>query len=258
MKRLLPLVTTTVLCGALAFVAARDPGAAREKATEFDADRQDAVLERKVAELRLESTPFAQAVETLARAANANIVVKWPAVEAQGVNPEDKIRLSVREVPLHTALTILLETATQKPGRLDYCTTDGVIIVSAADDVGLCPVTRVYDVRDLVRAQIQWHRHAMPATRPVRVVVGSFSSQWYQDDANLTENEAAQAVVDLIESTVAPDTWRDNGGNAVIRSVAGLLVITQTPALHRRVDRLLGALRQALNAAPSTQAAIQR
>ena len=63
------------------------------------------------------------------------------------------------------------------------------------------------------------------------------------------ENKDVLALIDVIVSCVATETWAENGGGeAEIRSLRpGLLVISQTRAVHDEIAELLGVIRQILD-----------
>jgi hypothetical protein len=103
----------------------------------------------------------------------------------------------------------------------------------------------MYDARDLID-MIRIDPQAGPAaTRP--------SPDVSRDRAgalpnHLTFEEAAEELVRLIEDTVEVDSWKDNGGSAgAIRELSGRLVITQTPAAHRQIIKLLRTLRAGIS-----------
>jgi hypothetical protein len=51
-------------------------------------------------------------------------------------------------------------------------------------------------------------------------------------------------VCDLLQSTVAPDSWRSMGGTVgSIRAFNGILVVTQTPENQYAIHQLLAQLR---------------
>jgi general secretion pathway protein D len=54
-------------------------------------------------------------------------------------------------------------------------------------------------------------------------------------------------LLDLIQETIYPLSWYDNGGEGTIRFYEDKkLVVSQTPEIHREIDRLLRNLRKAL------------
>ncbi len=58
-------------------------------------------------------------------------------------------------------------------------------------------------------------------------------------------NSPAQELIDLITSTIAPDTWDTNGGLGTIRyfSLGQLLVVRQTAEVHGQLADSIGQLR---------------
>jgi len=56
--------------------------------------------------------------------------------------------------------------------------------------------------------------------------------------------KAAQDIIDTIRATVAPETWKQNGGTADIHISDGKLAITQSPENLRKIDDLLDQLFQ--------------
>lgn len=50
-------------------------------------------------------------------------------------------------------------------------------------------------------------------------------------------------VVKLIERQIAPDTWKDAGGQAGLKAKGDKLFVEQTPAIVKAIDGLLESLR---------------
>jgi hypothetical protein len=100
---------------------------------------------------------------------------------------------------------------------------DGVITVTTAADLKTT-VTKVFDVRDLVRAmrsESQQH-HEEPIT-------------WF---------EIEDKLIVIITEHIDPESWRDAGGSVgtVRAAAAGRFVVTQTRDNMRQVERLLAEL----------------
>jgi hypothetical protein len=83
--------------------------------------------------------------------------------------------------------------------------------------------TRVYPVRDLVL------RHMPNATK---------DSQSYAADY--------EPLIDVITTTIAPESWTDVGGPGSIREFdnSAALIVSQTRRVHRELERLLATLRR--------------
>lgn len=59
-----------------------------------------------------------------------------------------------------------------------------------------------------------------------------------------THQRRAQQLMHLITATVNPETWSDVGGIGAIAEFDGLLVVTQTSAVHQGVENVLTMLRE--------------
>jgi hypothetical protein len=122
---------------------------------------------------------------------------------------------------------------------LEFTVRDGAIVISSAGKIERHPVTRVYDLRDWPQPGA-WAQPARPADPGA---------------APLTRPEAAEELGTAIMESVAPDSWRDNGGvPGSIRFAADRLIVTQTWRNHEKVRRFLDAMR----AAPPTTAPASR
>lgn len=59
-----------------------------------------------------------------------------------------------------------------------------------------------------------------------------------------THQRRARQLMSLITTTVSPETWNDVGGAGAIAEFDGLLVVTQTAAVHQGVENVLTMLRE--------------
>ncbi|HLL88354.1 MAG TPA: hypothetical protein VK324_03540 [Tepidisphaeraceae bacterium] len=114
----------------------------------------------------------------------------------------------------------------------------GLAATATAADDPQAVVTRTYDVRDLLLPMRHYplEQFAAAGSTPTsRPASGA-------DAAAATE--AADAIPNLILTTVASDTWRDNGGTiGALTGLNGQLIVTQTPENHRQLEGLLRQLR---------------
>lgn len=61
-----------------------------------------------------------------------------------------------------------------------------------------------------------------------------------------TEHEKhADSLINLITTNVEPQTWDEVGGPGTISEYHGLIVVTQTAQIHKKVERVLDMLREA-------------
>ena len=103
--------------------------------------------------------------------------------------------------------------------QLGYTIDQGIISISTDDELAKNTLTRVYDVRDLLRG--------------------------------LDKNGAdarQQAIVKAVLSIDPKSCWRENGGQAgSVRALQGSLIVTQTPERQEHVLALIERLRAVIN-----------
>jgi hypothetical protein len=81
---------------------------------------------------------------------------------------------------------------------LDYTVKNEVLLITSKDDADAHLNTRVYDIRPL---------------RPME----------------------PDALMKVIQKTVRPETWNEQGGPGTIESLPGCLVISQTQRVHEEI-----------------------
>jgi hypothetical protein len=197
-------------------------------------------LEQKIPELNLDSTTLGAAIETLRQATHANIAVYWNQLAAMGLLRDTPIKLHLWAVTLDQALGAILTVAGgEHPGM--RAVRDGIIVVGTPDQIRNGSLsTRIYEIRDL----IEKYRTEGGLLRPTAATSQRAVNDWGQAPPG-TFQDTLDSIAKLIEDTVDTDSWKDNGGSiGALRELAGRLVITQTPAAHRKIVALLRTLRE--------------
>src|SRR6478672_11973714 len=112
-------------------------------------------------------------------------------------------------------------------------------------------VTRTYNVGDLVRTTADY-----PFESAVRPVTGWGKGEGRNPGLIVEEKKdekgksakpgiGLEELVKVIQGTIDPDSWADNGGTSgAIQPLGSLLIVTQTEARQKRVEDLLGAIRK--------------
>ena len=88
------------------------------------------LLGRALSKLEFVEAPLAEAVEELRKLSGANLVVNWKALKQAGVSADEPITLSLRDVRISTALSMLLSLAESEKGRLAYTVEGEAILIS--------------------------------------------------------------------------------------------------------------------------------
>jgi type II secretory pathway component GspD/PulD (secretin)/tetratricopeptide (TPR) repeat protein len=225
---------------------ARERGGATDQATE-------ALLARTLPELRFDGVPFVDVVEFLRDTTQANVFVNWTAIEGAGIDKNAPITTRLRNVKFSKVLNIILESAGGGVIKLGYTIDDGVITISTQDDLAKNVATRTYDIRDLL---IEIPDFTNTPTFNLGGGGGgggeggggsifSGGETGGGTDTGQTRDEIVEQIIDLIKSTIASDTWKDNGGViGAVQELGGQLIVTQTPENQTAIGQLLEKLRE--------------
>jgi type II secretory pathway component GspD/PulD (secretin) len=148
--------------------------------------------------------PLSDVVAQLGDEYNIPIHINAVALEEAGIKTDKPLNISVHNLSLRSALRLMLKSL-----QLTYVIEDEVLCITTAEDAEKTLKICVYDVRRIAG-----------------------------DKGDL------RPLIDTISSCVAKETWSKNGkGSAEIRSPKpGLLVITQTQAVHDDIRNLLTKL----------------
>lgn len=210
-----------------------------------DASSQSrANLERRIPELNFQNETLESAINQLREMTHSNILVYWQDLAASGIERGTPVRIHLWNTTLGGALDVLIAyVADGQPVHHDV--RDNIIRIGTSDRLAQDADTslRVYDVRDVVDDMMTYHdRHTRPRTQPATPTQMSAGSNVFADV--LTARDATEQITNLIEDEVFPDSWKSNGGSeGTIYSIAGRLVIRQTPKAHKKIVALLRALR---------------
>jgi RNA polymerase sigma factor (sigma-70 family) len=144
-----------------------------------------------------------------------NVVIDHRALDDVGLNGEVPITSNLSDLPLQSRLTLMLH-----PLDLTWTIHEGVLLITTPEESEDMGFTRVYEVSDLIKFQ------------------DKDGEEWAHYDT----------LIELITSTIRPDSWDDVGGAGAIESApfgnAEMLTIYQTYQIHKKVEALLTSLRQ--------------
>jgi hypothetical protein len=229
-----------VQAGASASAPATGPAGAPPDPEPLWATDPDPLLDRKIARLDLKGVTFLEAVDRLREEYGANIVIGWPASHPSYT---ERVELHLRDATLRAALRALIEPLGD---RLHFTLIDGVIVINAHAEYPWAGVIRLHDARDLIQAFA-----AQPRTPPAEAVTNRRQRDRREWDVRA---DAVDALFDVIQKRVAPESWRDAGGSVGSMSEwNGILVISHTPQRQEEIAHLLAALRRGLRERPATQ-----
>lgn len=180
-------------------------------------------------------TPLAQALDFLREASGLNLVFT-PA--AAGKDPGAKVTLKARDLGLRTVLRLVL-----RPRDLGVAWRDGAFQVVTREELVSATVLRMYDVRShLLRIQ-DFKGPSMELTTTVRNDAKVVGIVVLEEDGPKEPPIGEEALLGLVKDSTGRRSWDDNPA-ASINVVHGILMVSQTPAVHAEIERLLAGILQ--------------
>lgn len=214
------------------------------------------LLRLPVSKVEFHGEPLDSVLDQLADATGINFYVRWSALEVLGIERDTPISLKLENVSFATVLRLVLQEAGGPDAQTAFKADGELLTISSQEDLARDMPVRVYDVRDLLmkipmQVGVAFGReHEIPISNGrnglVTEVIRSgsrFSTSDYgqnnarQEDRNNDEaDETMQKLIDVITTTVEPDSWSVNGGPGSIIPWRGRLVVRNSIPVHQQLD----------------------
>ncbi|MCG8407836.1 MAG: permease prefix domain 1-containing protein [Phycisphaerales bacterium] len=180
--------------------------------------------------------------------AGVNIFVDWASMENVGIDRGTEVTLNLWDVRISTVLGMALRSAGQSGEILTYAISDGLLMVGTEDVLGRQTETRLYHCADLVQAELS-PGDRLKVVRALYEIEGAGTKDAHRYDGllgslhTLLTARRTPELIQVIQKTVDPSTWMENGGNIGQISVFNdTLVIVQTAKNHEAIRSLLDGL----------------
>jgi len=232
----------------------------RSKSSSRGPDRHLYGALEKPVPVDFKGVPFEQVIERLTENHRLNIIVNWHDLKRAGIERSVPIDLSLpTEITLQKVLTEVLDQAGGGRAALGYNIADGTMKIATQATLDQETYTAVYDIQDLLMeipifndSPMMDLGHAYQRQKANLLAAEQRQMPWRfgdDDDDEQDENPERQSridkIINLIEETVAPDSWVERGGTVgTIKEINGQLVITQNSSAQRQIGDLLGKLRE--------------
>jgi len=180
--------------------------------------------------LEFNETPLEEAVEFIQQFSGLNILIDSTVTERHPKGSV-KITMKVKDLPLASALKLMLETR-----GLTLLYRDQVLLVVTEDRANRSLFLQVYDVRDLLM-KINAFPGPEISLEPLKVGVGI--PDMPEPPGELT----ADFVVNAVRANCGKETW-DANPKVSIEHDNGLLIVTQSQEIHKQIKSLLQKLRE--------------
>ncbi|MFU8828205.1 MAG: hypothetical protein ACNA8P_02115, partial [Phycisphaerales bacterium] len=202
----------------------------------------------------------------LAAITNLNFDVDWDSLANIGIDRDTPVELQLNEVPVRVILDRVLEKISPDDfDRAGWAVQDGIVVVASDRDLRRRTFIVIYDVRDLI---FEIPDYADVPNLDIDDVLdqggqgggggggGIFDSpDGDGPDFIERERENLRDLLDIIQTAVDFDGWRDNGGDTgIVQELNGNLIVTNTSRNHRDINNLLRQLREIRNIQISCEA----
>ncbi len=217
------------------------PPAAKQKPNEKSAAEEERIakaLDKKIT-LKFDKTPLSEVARQIATHAGINLVIDSLGLSDEGVTPDEKITIDVKDVTLSSALQLIL-----KPLRLAFLIQDEVLKITSETRVQGPLEVRTYAVADLV-VPIPERRELRPAGEAGETQA-SQTRKPNTGQCRKGRGDGRGEPDGPHRDHVDPDSWAEKGGGGIIRfyETTLSLVIRQTPKVHEEIRDLLEQLRR--------------
>ena len=226
----------------------RGDGAAFAEAPENR--RAMAALERRVP-ADFAGNKLSDVLQYVRQVAGVDVDVDWESLRNIGVDADAPVDLALTDKPVSVVLQRTLSKVSKDQfAKADFAVQDGIVTVASEDALKKHVVAHPYNITDLLLdapnytdvPDMDLGRTIARAQNP-DITDGPFTKK-HGRDSSAARDERVRRLTSLIQTTVAPDSWRDRGGETgAMQELNGSLIITTTPANHREIAGLLSQLR---------------
>ena len=199
-------------------------------------------LSRILPQVNFSGVALNDAIDYIRDVTGANLHVDWKSLEAAGVDKGTALNIRLRNVQVRKVLNLILNEAGGQGGSLlTFYVDQGVIEITTREVADRQLITRVYPVQDLlvevpdfIGPDFNLASQSSGGGRGGGGGGNIISSNGNGNDTEqkMTRAERAQALIDVITSTIQPDIWQVNGGTAAIRFFNGNLIVTAPRSVH--------------------------
>jgi type II secretory pathway component GspD/PulD (secretin) len=228
---------------------------------ESEVDRQVlATLETRRIPANFQDNSLEDVLAFVATVTNLNLDVDWDSLDQIGIERDTRVSLELREVEARIVLDRILEKVSLDDfNKAGWAIQDGILVIASDDDLRKNTFIVIYDVRDLLfevpdfdqvpeldlESALDQSNSGQGGGGGGGRGGGIFDDPENTDDAFPDEQEQLDRLLEIIQTNVDFDGWRDNGGDTgIVQVLNGNLIITNTARNHRDIQALLDKLRE--------------
>lgn len=193
-------------------------------------------LNQRIPEVVFDNARLDEVFDWLSDYADWNVIVRWRVLEEAGILRDKPVSLKLKNLSLSQVLWLLLNDAAGET-KLAYKASGSVLIISTDEDLSKELIVKVYDVGDLLLRTPKASAPQMDFAQGLGQNGGGNLWQGNQSNAAEVEDPAVriEELIELITSTISPDSWSVNGGKGQIRAFHSLLVVSNSIKVHQEL-----------------------
>ncbi|HTN76503.1 MAG TPA: hypothetical protein VL096_14690 [Pirellulaceae bacterium] len=235
--------------------ASATPKAAALVVINSDTEALNAATQAKLAErieANFEEVSLKEFAAFVSEKAGIEIYINQRAITAAEGADESPITVQLKLV----RVDMLLELALQQVGggQIDYVIRDGLVVITSSESLNDASEVRAYPVSDLLKLHTAPAKPAAPRDpfggvpaippppQPLAPPAGAGDESGIAANPQTPAN--VQQLISVLHNTVSPDSWSELGGNGTITYYGEMLVIRQSPRIHREINKVLSMLRE--------------
>lgn len=214
-----------------------------------------AALDARRMPARFQDSPLEDVLSFIATVTNLNFDVDWDALAQIGVEKDARVSLELSDVPARVVLDRVLQKASiDEFNKASWAVKDGIVVVSSDDKLRKNTFIVIYDVRDLL---FQVNNYDQVPQLDLDAAIqqggqgggGGGGGSIFQDNQDQTQfatpEQQLEQLLEIIQTNVDFEGWRDNGGDTgIVQTLNNNLIITNTAKNHREIQALLDKLRE--------------
>jgi hypothetical protein len=214
--------------------AAASPGETPE-------ERIEKVLSRPL-DLSIKDQPLKDVVASIQEMVKVPVLIEVKKLEEAAINMDTPVSFDVKGISLKSALRLMLGQL-----GLTYVIEDEVVQITTPEDAGSRLHIRVYDCRELLNMPGTKNGAPKAAGNVEAVPNVVASANGGPIPAPQRKPVLSDNLVQVVTSSVDPDSWDDVGGPGNAIEYKGMLVVLQTSECHAKVEKLLNLMYSAGN-----------
>jgi hypothetical protein len=199
------------------------------------------------AALEFVDTPLKDVIDFLQDKYKIPILLDKKELESSCIGEDCPVTTNLKDIPLSSALTLVLGDL-----GVEWTVSCDVLLITTPEKAAQLRMVRTYDVSDLLGEMFD-HKHAAagaPADEHGMASLPGLAGPG-MGLGGMMFKPAKNSLVELLTTTLAPESWQDDGGPGTIVLLDRAIVVSQTWKVHQQIAALLADLRAARQAMPT-------